>query len=294
MRILALSAIVVGGLVSRAEADCAIPAWLGTPDGASVPRKGVLFVHDEQLSWHHDAPLGWMALGWKNGEGTVRVVREEGAPNLARIEYEGPTGAQLEIYDRWNEPHAVTLGDDWEYKHAPRVLQYWHHQSEWTCSSSDSLMIQIDQPTAAVRVRWTVNGHAVDYWEATQNDGTKSVLELGKINCGGENVPLEQLYGGVGIELYAIRFDGSEVKIEGMPSVVALGDIARSESGMDQAFTVVATQEPAAAMNAPKTKTESGRGLGLLVMVFAALGVVGCVFLLKRAEKSASDCSPAS
>jgi hypothetical protein len=298
MRTLALSAIVVGGLLSSgaAEADCNIPAWLGTPDNASVPTKGTLYFHDEQLSWHDDPPLQWMKLAWANGEGTVRVVRAEGAPNLARIEYDGPAGAQLLVYDRWDEAQTVTLGNDWQYKHAPRVLQYWHHNSEWTCSSSDVLMIQIDQPTAAVRVRWTVNGHAVDYWEATKNDATKSVLQLGKINCGGENIPLEQLYDGVGIELYAIRFDGTEVKIEGMPSYIALSEIDASERGIDQAFTIVATQEPAAAMNAPAPakKTQSGRGLGILVMVFAALGVVGCVFLLKRAEKSASDCSPAS
>lgn len=295
MRTLVLSAIVVGGLLSRAEADCGIPAWLGTPDGASVPRKGVLFVHDEQLSWHDDAPLAWIKIGWTHGEGTVRVVRAEGAPSLAMIEYDGPAGAQLTVWDRWDDPHAVTLRDEWNHHaNAPRVLQYWHHQSEWTCSSSDSLMIQIDQPTAAIHVRWTVNGHTVDYWEATRNDGTKSVLELGKINCGRTNVPLEQLYDGVGIELFAIRPDGSEIRVEGMPPTVALGELDRSEGGMEQAFTIVATQEPAAAMNAPEQKPASGRGLGILVMVFAALGVVGCVYLLKRAETSASDCSPAS
>lgn len=298
MRALALSGIIVGTLLTAAataDADCGIPNWLGTASGVSIPASGTLYMHDESLTWDLPGDVGasWLSVQWENGEGTFRVVRTEGA--LASIEYDGPPGATLKFVDRWGDAIDLHLAPSWQPPaHAPRVLQYWHHAREWTCSSSDSLRIQIDQPTAAVRVRWHVNGHAVDYIEATRNDGTKSVLELGKINCGGENVPLEQLYDGVGIELYAIRFDGSEVKIEGMPSRIKLGDLEASED--DQAMTIVATQETQAAQQPPRgaNRTPANEWLGVFVLAFAAFGVIAALYVLKRAETAASDYSPAS
>ncbi len=298
MRVLALSGIVVGTLLTSAasaDAKCGTPRWLGAASGTSVPSAGTLYLHDESLAW--DGPVdidpSWLAVQWEHGEGTVHVVRGEGA--IATIEYEGPPGATLKIHGGYDSADLV-LAEDWQAPaKAPRVLQYWHHASRWTCSSSDSLMIQIDQPTAAVRVRWHVNGHAVDYIEATRNEETKSVLELGKINCGGENVPLEQLYDGVGIELYAIRFDGTEVRIEGMPERISLRELESVEGHMDHAMTIVATQHTAAAQAAPVARREpASKWLGIFVLAFAGFGLIAGVYLIRRVEKSDSDCSPAS
>ena len=294
-----LSGIVVGGLLSlvamrTADASCGIPVWLGT-GSAEVPTSGSLYVHDESLSWGDDAldmapEVSRLKIGWENGEGTIRLTRVESS--LARLDYAGPPGATLVVHERWDEPTRLTLVPSWTAPtRAPRVVQYWHHAYAWTCSSDDTLRIQIDQPTAAVRVRWTVNGRSVDYLEATRVDETKHVLSLGKINCGGENVPLEQLYAGVEVELFAIRPDGSEVKIEGMPRHVRLDQLPASE--LDMAMGLVDTRAPAPVQMRAAREPAPG-WLGSLVLVVAGLGLGGALLLIRRAERSASDCSPAS
>lgn len=300
MRVLAASGIIVGTLLTAAataDADCVPANWHGASSGARVPTRGTVYVHEETLGWDlpGDIDASWIQFQWENGEGTARLVRSEGA--VAVVEYEGPPGSTLKLLDRWDEATDLQLVDSWQPPaRAPRVLQYWHSTASWTCSSTDSLMVQLDQPVTAVRVRWHVNGHAVDYLEATRNNGTKTVLELGKINCGGENVPLEQLYDGVGLELYAIRFDGSEVKIEGMPSRMELGDLEGTDGGMEQALTIVATQETSAAQQAtrPAQRPPASEWLGVFVLALAGFGLIAALYLLKRAERSASDCSPAS
>lgn len=300
MRALAISGILVGAVLTTAaataEADCAPAGWFGASHDTTVPTRGTVYLHEESLAWDlpGDIDPSWLKLQWENGEGTARLVRSEGA--VAVVEYEGPSGSTLKLLDRWDEPTALQLVSGWQPPaRAPRVLQYWHTTESWTCSSTDSLMIQLDQPATAVRVRWHVNGHAVDYLEATRNDGTKTVLELGKINCGRENVPLEQLYDGVGIELYAIRHDGSEVKVEGMPSHIRLADLEGTGGGMDQALTIIATQETAAAQQVKRPRRPpASEWLGVFVLAFAGFGLLAALYLLRRAERSASDCSPAS
>ncbi len=303
MRALALSGIVVGVLLiatQDARASCGIPTWVGTPDATHVPTSGVVYLHDEALGWDSvPEPIeDFLQVEWVGGSGaTIHVRRVE--RTVASIEYDGPAGSRLRVYDRYDTVRAeYVLDAAWQASpQPPRVLQYWREQSEWTCSWSDSLMIQIDQPTAAVRVRWTVNGHSVDYIEALQIDGPKAALELGKINCGGENMPLEQLLAGGEMELFAIRLDGSEVPIQGMPRRVALADLSGIEGHLAHAFTIVATQEPLAELMRHARVGERpsrGRGLGIVILVLAALGVVGALWLIRRVERSASDCSPAS
>lgn len=244
----------------------------GNAHGAHVPPRGVLYIHDEVMGWD-SVPEGvedflkvqWVGVSgveWAGVRGPSIHVTRVGT-SIASIEYEGPAGSGLRVFDRDDVLRAeYVLDADWQApKQAPRVVQSRRNQHQWTCSWSDSLMLELDQPMAAVRMRWLTHGGEVDYIEALQGE----TLELGKINCGGENMPLDQLIAGGVIELFAIRLDGSEVPIIGLPRWIALGDF-----------------EP------------ESRGGGNVLLVLAALGLLGAVWLIRRVEKSGSDCLPAS
>jgi hypothetical protein len=296
MRSLLISGIVVGALLSAraAAADCIVPVWLGTESGTHVPTRGVLYMHDESIGWSSEEEP-WLVVRWENGEGTIKVTRVE--RSLAVVEYEGPTGSTIHLGGRFEDSLAsYVLDDTWQPSEAaPRVLQYWHHETSWTCSEADSLMVQVDQPVAAFRVRWYVNGRAVDYYETPRARDGKTVLELGKIDCGQENVPLEQLHDGVGIQLFAIRADGTEVQVSGMPVYISLDEIPAVGAGMDHAFTIIATQDPNAAVHASARRpVKYSGGLGAVIIAFAGVGVLLALWLIRRAETAASDCSPAS
>src|ERR1043165_5107310 len=125
-------------LVVRARygwAECAIPHWNGTESGP-VPTRGSLYVYDESLNleFHNEHEA--------RGEGPSGMATETrlGA-DLLRIDYEGLAGSALIVNRRryllsstWRRPVA-----------APRVTSYWHQLYAWTCSRTNSLMIQIDQ-----------------------------------------------------------------------------------------------------------------------------------------------------
>lgn len=272
---------------------CGIPQWVSTETGTRVPVRGVVYLHHEGIS-DGTAPLEWVTLGWSGGEGTARVTRVE--ESVASIEYEGPAGATLVINGEYGDLSTqLVLDPKWTApEKAPRVLQYAHHEYSWTCSSADSLIIQIDQAVAAVRARWTVNGHTVDYIEAVESRDGKHIVELGAINCGGESIPVEQLHDGGELELIAIRSDGSEVPIAGMPRHIDL-DHMPVTADYSFGFTIVEKQALQLIDTDPgASEPPAGRGLGILVIAVAGFGVIALLYLLKRVERSASDCSPAS
>jgi hypothetical protein len=267
------AALVLGVLLACAEAhaDCAVPQWLGTPTGTDVPTRGVLFLHDESLRWSDDAqPV--VEITWK-GSGSTTISRVE--DSVARIEYEGSPGAELTIAPGYYDDSRATyrLGADWRAPSAaPRVLQYWHHQTEWTCSWADTLMIQLDQPAAAVRARWIYYGRAVDYIEALRSDDTKSALALGKIDCGGTSIPPDQLARGGELELYAIRHDGSEVRVLGLPRRISSTELPSREDGLGGAFTLVAAEADRPIQT--KVAKSSSHAYGLAALALLALGVL--------------------
>ncbi|NVB77224.1 MAG: hypothetical protein HOV81_02410 [Kofleriaceae bacterium] len=262
--------VVLGILIAAAgsaDADCAIPQWVGTATGTKVPLRGTLFVHDESLGWNEDAPPE-LDVGW-SGTVFTQITRVERA--VARIDYVGSEGSEISFKNRYgDETYTYKLDADWVAPtKKPRVLQYWHHVFEWTCSSSDELMIQLDQPTAAVRARWTINGHTVEYVEAARTDGTKAVVSFGKTNCGGASIPPEQLADGGEIELYAIRLDGSEVRIPNMPRRVTTSEMPAREDNFEDAFTIVTQKKSAHVDRAPASKW-----VGAAVLALLALGGV--------------------
>lgn len=119
---------------------------------------------------------------------------------------------------------AYRLTADWRAPtDAPQVTKYWHREYEWTCSSEDTFNFEIDQATAAIRVRWTYRGDTTETIVPARGD----VLKLGKINCGGSTLDPAELHAGGHLELIAIRLDGTEVRIGGLPATVSTSMFTR-------------------------------------------------------------------
>ncbi|HEY5922287.1 MAG TPA: hypothetical protein VIV11_11480 [Kofleriaceae bacterium] len=273
--------------VSEARADCGFPQWMGTADGTAVPSRGSLYIYDESLSLDDHAAQPRAEVTWSGGEqGSVRFTRVEDA--VARLDYEGPVGATMTVALRqWDETFAYQLVDWWKPSEIqPRVVHYWHNTDEWTCSWADSLMIQLDQRVAAVRARWTYNQRAVEWTLPPRTQGSKVVVELGKVNCGGATIPPEQLVEGGELELVAIRFDGSQIPITGLPKRISTTMIGKSSVGLGSALTLVSIDD------APRMKRRSrpGQWIG-----FVALTLLGAGLLIgwRLAGRSANGCSQA-
>ena len=235
-----LAGLLVVGVVfaspGRAEAKCGNPNWIGTPQGAKIPTRGSLFVYDEYMKYTDALPPAKGAI----------VKRTKVGETVMRLDYESKAD-ELEIkLDDWTSP-IYNVDPSWRAPGAlPRVLQYWHHKSAWTCSHADSVMLQIDQPTAAFRVRWQADGKAMQEWilPARTGEDNRNVLELGTIDCGSTTIPPEEFAAGGTLTVFAIRFDGSEVVVTGLPSRMSTKDMMTSESGVDQAIGYFEGGEP--------------------------------------------------
>jgi hypothetical protein len=298
MRVLVLLGGLLGVLLAHQEAraDCAIPRWIGTASGTAVPFVGSLYVYDESLGWGDDGRVKPLAdVSWEGGKaGDVTYTRV--GDTVVRLDYVGFPGTTLKVQFPWDETYSYPLVQSWRpATRAPRVLHTWHHVSSWACSSTDTLMIQIDQRVAAVRAVFTYRGPLP---EASEDDyvrevilparaeRSKVVIELGKINCGSASIDPEYLRRGGKLELWAIRFDGSEAKIEGLPDRVATGEMPDDERGIDGAFTLVSTDAPAAAAKLPSTPRW---------IPFAALLLLGGAVIIgwRLAARSGNGCSSA-
>ena len=194
---------VVIGMPRRADAECAIPSWVGT-ESSAIPTRGSLYAYDV---YAHNPNVSW--------KGTPGVnVQTKVASSIVRIDYSGSAGSELVV-----NGVAYRLTADWRAPaDAPRVVAYRHLESKWTCSSQDTLNLEIDQPTAAIRVVWTFRGHTTE----TIVPAKRNVLELGKINCAGTTLDPDELHAGGHLELIAIRPDRTEVQIRGLPSTISM------------------------------------------------------------------------
>ncbi len=191
----------------RADAMCAHPSWVGT-ESSSVPTKGSLYAYDEIVN--HEAYQH--EVSWTGTPGVA--VQTKVAKSVVRIDYSGPAGSELVV-----NRVAYRLISDWRAPaEAPRVADYWHREHRSTCSSEDTLNFEVDQPTAAIRVRWTFRGETTE----TIVPAERNVLALGKINCGGTTLAPVELHAGGHLELTAIRLDGTEVRIRGLPGTISM------------------------------------------------------------------------
>jgi len=232
-----LAGLVGFGLVvawsANAAAECGTPEWLGTPTGATIPSHGSLYLYRE------------VGDGMKVG-GPITAVTKV-SESVMRIDY-ATKADELEIASA-QEPALYQISGLWKPPAAaPRVIQSWHHKHAWTCSSSDSVMLQIDQPTTAFRVFWRFKDHPTRELivPARTAEGNVNVLELGKINCGHASIDPDELAAGGILTLIAIRYDGSEVAVAGLPPTVSTVDMVTTQDGLERAIAFPAGTEPIA------------------------------------------------
>lgn len=265
---------VIAAVPARADADCEAPRWVGVSDGSTLPVRGSIYVHHEAMQWEDGPAMPRPAFRWVGAASTLTI--EKVSAVVVRVDYDASHAFGAEVLahatDDW-EPPRVRFDRAWTAPAtAPRVLQYWHDSSSWSCSSTDSVNIQLDQPVAAVRARWTFAGKTREWIEAPRStEPTRSVLELGKISCGGTTVDPKELAAGGHLELIAIRADRSEVAVTGLPEVLTTREMPSDDQ--DRAMHL-ATLLPvvAVAVAPPETPKPPGRGLGGFVLALLALG----------------------
>lgn len=226
--------------------SCVIVQWVGTPDGSEIPPVGSLYIHDESLRGSTDdqPSMEVSALG----TGKLAITRVDDA--VARIDYEARPGTNIEIHSTiYDETWTYKVAETWRTP-APRVVEYWHMANQWPESPGHTFGIELDEPTAAIHVRWTSHGQAIDRIEPPETLGSFTMLGLGSIPCNGTPISSDQLTEGGELELYAISFDGLETPIFGMPRHIKLRDAS-----------------------APPDPYRPTRMIGAIVIAFVALGI---------------------
>ena len=268
--------IAAASAPGRAEADCGTPRWIGTPSGATVPAKGTLYFYDEGLAPRDpkQLPAGPIVRETPISDTVLRIDYASKADELV-LDPDSTDYTKLVIDRSWRAPQV-----------APRVLQYWHHVYAWTCSSSDSVMIQIDQPTAAFRVRWKFADKKMREWivPARTADNNINVVELGKINCGSTSIEPEELARGGELSLIAIRYDGSEIAVTGLPRVLSSGQMPTSEQGIDRGIVFAPGTEPIQRAIIP-VEEDPDFAFHLFMIILGVLGGLLVVRFRSRALK---------
>jgi hypothetical protein len=200
--------LVALALIAVFEQTAAALAWCPpalSPRSGSVPLRGSLYFGDVTKLEH-------VEIRWSGTPGTSTWTRE---PGVARLDYTGPNGSELIVF------HAGIAGrykldEGWRAPHAaPRAVGF-EYRDERPSFGIDALVIELDQPTAAVRVRWTHAGTT-----ETRLLPTDGRVQLGQMVCSRSNISAAELRIGGLLELVAIRLDGSEQPILGVPRFVS-------------------------------------------------------------------------
>lgn len=218
-----VAVVAVVAATHSASAECRNPHWLGTPAGATIPATGSLYLYDRDAEPRaHQTRI------------SDTVVRIDYTSTADELEFANE-GVVYRVDKQWRAPEA-----------APRVLVSWHNKVDAT--SADSVMLQIDQPTAAFRVRWEFAGKQPREWivPARSSHTNASVLELGKLACAATTIDPDELAAGGVLTLFAIRFDGSEVAVVGLPAIVSTAAMRTSTRGVDDAMAMLDAQAPPA------------------------------------------------
>lgn len=274
---LVLAALVLAAAAPTANADCAIPMWIGTPSGTTIPEHGTLYIYDSGFRWddYGDEKGVTFSDGIPHAWAETRI-----SPDVIRVDYAAGLATSMKVGVGW-DPVTFAIDPHWKAPAAaPRVMQYWHHVSEWTCSTTDSWMFQIDQPVAAFRVRWVHGDNVIQYIEPAQTaEGGRAALEIGKHNCiGMPSVPLEELAAGGELTLTAIRFDATEVPVTGVPKFLRTDMLRTSEDGVVGAIGYL--PQPPAPPAPPPLVTNAASGHVFLGIAAAALGLLFVGLLL--------------
>jgi hypothetical protein len=271
MRAVLIAAALLAVAVPRgARADCGIPVWMGSRTDRPVPLEGSLYMY----VGNGRGDFGMLpALGFSGGVGNAEAFRI--SPTVVRLDYSGTPGSRLTVKTAWDDAWVYQLDATWRAPAtAPRVLQFWHHVYEWTCSRADSLMVQTEQETAAYRVTWVpAHGAKRELVMPALTDVDRSALELGKIDCSTESLPVDELAAGGHLELTAIRADRSEVAVVGLPYLISTAKLALDPDGLQHAFLIPDPPPAAPAMKAPDTG-DTTLAVVVLLMFAGALGLV--------------------
>jgi hypothetical protein len=247
IRITLATLAALAGLEHAAHAMCAWPDWLGTPSGVTVPPSGTLY----RYTWDGVEPVPYTAASG--------VLTVDG----------GGDDATFRVDPTWAPPDR-----------APRAVTILHSQYSWTCSEQDAAAIQLDQPVAAVRVFWARDGQRHETLVVPKPMRSAvgvpaAVILLGKIDCAGETIPVADLMAGAVVKMTAIRFDGSEVQIEGLPTLLDLDDLPREKQ---QRAVSLIDSAPPLIVNASPPVRHRRHTSGLIIL--ALLG--GAVFFGAR------------
>ncbi|MCB9572153.1 MAG: hypothetical protein H6709_08680 [Kofleriaceae bacterium] len=267
----AAAALAWGAHAAPAAATCSRLRWLGTAPGTALPPNGVLYATTRSYD-----PV---VAAFAGAAGTARVVDDGGAHGLAVVELSYAAVAdQVSVGVTDDASLTFPVDPAWAAPaDPPRVVSMGRSQLHGTCTSQDAVAIQVDQPVAAFRVRWyTAAAGWTDRVIVPQTSGVPGEtprLLLGSVDCGPDTVPVEDLAAGVVLDVRAIRFDGSEVAVTGVPSLLALGDLGP--------FAVVqvvpeawlrAPTAPEAGPVAP-SPTRSGHGAVVLGLLLGAVAL---------------------
>jgi len=246
LRSVLLGFVILAAGARSAAAECGAPAWHGTPGGVGIPPTGVLY--------HYDSRVG-----------------EEARPE----QYDAADATEMVRVDEWYTQR-YKIDHAWQPpREAPRVLAMQRSKYQWSCSDQDALAIQLDQPVAAVRVFWaTPEGTnemiIVSEPTTTFSGQPASVLLLGEPACIGENVPVADLERGVVLGLTAIRHDGSEVTVSGLPTISDLDDFPRAGRVIPLGFGIVGDDAVAVAVPAAPWRPRT-HGAVPIVLVLGAV-----------------------
>ncbi len=264
-------ALLVAAVPRIAAAACDSPHWIGTPSGTALPMRGTLFVHDGattpvvQPVWHGGPPMLWR--------------QTQIADHLVRIDYVVATSTLLELDAESSEPRQFSFDPSWRTPAAaPNVIRSWHREHSPDCPEADTVMLQVNQATAAFRVRWTFGAKVTELVvPARTADGNKSVLELGRLGSG-ENLDPAELHEGGELAITAIRIDGSEVAVTGIPAFLATANMRTVPEGMEHAFRIGQLKpEPVAVLKAAPEK----RGFDLREVVVALVVGLGAWIVIR-------------
>jgi hypothetical protein len=230
--VVALAPVLACPDKAEAHSNCGLgPRWFGTSSGTAIPERGVLYAAGAHAP---DVGLGpgvrvrraWLPRRTYPPPDLGSLLVDDLPPLLGvavvALHYdatgtdvvETDWGARFAVSKTWTPPQA-----------RPRVVSTTRHRRQWTCGFEYTIDLRIDQQVAGFRVRW----HDGAAWSeqilppAAHRQGT--VLHLGELACGGLTLPLAALERGVRLDLRAIRFDGSEVAVSGLPWLVRLDDL---------------------------------------------------------------------
>jgi hypothetical protein len=214
---------------TRVSADCGHPNWIGTSEGTSLPSSGVLY----ELGWHGVITgAAWSDRRQVEAPGRTFVYEIRYRDAAEYVSVADTNGGQLTFRTSasWQPPseppRVVLIGrvadGPWCTVGRPRDLVAPPERF-------DPIAIQVDQPVAAFRVRWFADGA----WSGGilppepsrfRSARSATTLLIGALPCWNDAVPMDVLADGAVFDITAIRFDGGEVPVTGVPHVLDLDD----------------------------------------------------------------------